>query len=113
MKGTLSTSYPAEKPGTIAAWAGVLLRFAFEANEGELVIHPNKFNRTLAFGRLVDGYFFDEAGLHCRRVRWLVTGVPRDAFSDDAQKAVSGRHAFFAVPRAVEFDRWLAERNLT
>jgi predicted Mrr-cat superfamily restriction endonuclease len=112
MKGALRRSYPDEPDGTIAAWAGVLLLFGFAASGGDFVVHPNKANRTLAFGRLDGDYYFDESNLHCRRVRWTVTGVPRDAFSDEAKKTVSARTAFFRVRETDEFERWLAERGI-
>jgi predicted Mrr-cat superfamily restriction endonuclease len=60
--------------------------------------------RTLSIGRLHGAYVWrDEApDQHCRKVRWLQTDVPRDQFSSAAQKAASGRAAFFSVGRGVE-----------
>jgi predicted Mrr-cat superfamily restriction endonuclease len=97
LKRALATRYPGERPGTIAAWAGVLLRFGFDASGGDLLIHPDKKTRTVAFGRLDGGYCYDDRDLHCRGVRWLVRGASRNEFSDRARKAISDRRAFFEV----------------
>ncbi len=112
LKAVLSDRYPSARDGTVAAWAGVLLLFGFEAAAGDLVIHPNRASRTVAFGSLIGGYYFDHRDLHCRRVRWMVSGVPRGEFSEAAQKAMSNRRAFFAVHDGEEFRRWLRERNI-
>lgn len=103
LKAALRESYPKEAEGTLGQWAGTLLRFAVLAADGDLVVHPNPVRRTLSLGRLVGDYFWQDAASvdqHLRSVRWLVRGVPRDALSLAAQKAVSGRAAFFSATGA-------------
>src|SRR4051812_43661033 len=51
LKLRLAATYPAAKPGAIPVWAGVLMRFMTEIEIGDLVISPNKADRTLNFGR--------------------------------------------------------------
>src|SRR5262249_47543540 len=100
LKRALAASYPATADGTINQWAGTLIRFAFTAHAGDLVVHPNRDRRTLSIGRLVSGYFWSDAepvDQHCRKVSWLRTGIARSQFSADAQAAVGARHAFFSV----------------
>src|SRR4051794_33884066 len=68
IKAELTTSYPQEKAGTIAVWAGVLLRFAFEPSVGDLVAHPERASRTVSIGRIASDYYWEEPDHHCRRV---------------------------------------------
>jgi predicted Mrr-cat superfamily restriction endonuclease len=103
IKRRLGVAYPQERPGTIVAWASVLRRFAFDADEGDLVVHPNRRRRSLSVGRIESPYRWDANGgrdRHVRLVEWLAVGVPRDRLSDEAKQAVSARVAFFEVRRA-------------
>lgn len=108
IKQTLAAAYPNESDGTISQWAGTLLRFAFTAEEGDLLVHPNPRRRTLSIGRLAGDYFWRDdlpVDEHCRRVRWVQRGVSRDRFSAEAQSAAGGRAAFFSIKRArAEFE---------
>lgn len=105
LKAALVASYPSIAPGTIAQWTGTLLRFAVLAKDDDFVVHPNPSRRTLSLGRLVGEYFWQDADpvdRHVRRVRWIHGGIQRDALSATAQKAVSGRAAFFSAERAAD-----------
>lgn len=97
IKTELTNSYPDAKPRTIAAWAGVLLRFAFEPEVGELLAHPERASSTVSVGRIDSEYFWEAPDRHCRRVSWLARRVPRQRFSAGAQQELSARVAFFAV----------------
>ena len=44
------------KAGAIPVWAGVLLRFGYEMQIGDLVVAPNKSDSTLSFGRVAGNY---------------------------------------------------------
>lgn len=95
----LRDSYPDEKDGTIRAWTTVLLRFAFEPEPGDLVVHPDPLKRTVSIGRITGGYEFEKRDkeLHRRSAEWLVTDIPRDELSTDAQQDISQRPAFFEL----------------
>lgn len=97
IKTELAHHYPNEKPGTIAAWAGVLRRFAFEPSVGDLLAHPERATRSVSIGRIESDYYWEAPDRHCRRVRWLARRVPRADFSDDVRQELSARVAFFAV----------------
>jgi predicted Mrr-cat superfamily restriction endonuclease len=97
IKAELTRSYPDEKPGTIAAWAGVLRRFAFEPAVGDVLAHPERATRSVSIGRVESDYYWEAPDRHCRRVRWLARRVPRSDFSDAARQELSARVAFFAV----------------
>jgi predicted Mrr-cat superfamily restriction endonuclease len=109
IKQRLRLAYPQERPGTIVAWASVLRRFAFDADEGDLVVHPNRRRRSVSVGRIKSPYRWDANGgsdRHLRLVEWLAVGIPRDRLSDEAKQAVSARVAFFEIRRAAaEFER--------
>lgn len=105
IKRRLATAYPRESPRTVAAWAGVLRRFAFDPVIGDLVIHPDRAKRTVSVGAIVSGYAWDANGgadRHVRRIHWLRTGVSRDRLSSGARTAVSARVAFFSVARCAD-----------
>ncbi|MCW3015663.1 MAG: hypothetical protein JWO02_2755 [Solirubrobacterales bacterium] len=97
MKRELTASNPAAKTGTVAAWAGVLLRFAFEPEVGDLLVHPERATRSVSIGRIESDYYWEAPDRHCRRVRWLLRRTQRDRVSDGAAKELSARVAFFAV----------------
>ena len=105
LKRRLATAYPGESAGTIAAWAGVLRRFAFEPRVGDLLFHPDRRSRTVSIGRIAGDYRWEANGgsdVHVRRVTWLRTAVPRDRLSDEAAAAISARVAFFEIKRATD-----------
>lgn len=60
MKARVRATYPEAKPGAIPAWAGILIRFAFEMRPGDLVIYPFKPDSTLNFGRLQGDYEYEQ-----------------------------------------------------
>jgi predicted Mrr-cat superfamily restriction endonuclease len=102
LKAALAAAYPDAKPRAIPAWAGVLLRFAFEMRAGDLVVHPDKRDRTVSVGRLAGDYRFeaDELELrHRRDVEWLATGAPREMFSQSARYELGCTLTLFRLSR--------------
>ena len=70
IKAAVASSYPDAKPGAIPVVAGVLARFAFEMQQGDIVIAPYKPDSTINFGRVSGPYEFHpevEQHLHRRR----------------------------------------------
>ena len=59
MKAALAAAYPDASPRALSAWAGMLLRFAFEMRPGDLVVHPDKAERTVSVGRVDGDYRFE------------------------------------------------------
>ena len=59
LKARLLAERPIAKPGAIPVWAGVLYRFAFEMQVGDLVIYPYKPDSTLSFGRIEGDYHYE------------------------------------------------------
>lgn len=115
IKSELAAAYPASKPGAFPVWAGVLLRFGFEMERGDLVIAPNKADSTISFGEVVSDYQFwsdEPTHRHRRHVRWLRTGVPRAVFSQKALYEIGSALTLFRVKNhAAEFERFLASSD--
>ncbi len=59
LKTAASSAYPHKGPRTFAAWAGIFVRFVYEADEGDRIVHPNKRDKTLNFGELAGPYTFE------------------------------------------------------
>jgi len=111
LKQRLTATYPTAKPGAIPVWAGILLRFGFEMQHGDLVIYPYRPDSTLNFGRIVGDYQWEPgAPLHRnrRKVEWLKTDVPRAQFSQSALYEVGSAVTLFKVKRhADEFEAFV------
>ncbi len=111
IKAKVAAAYPDAKPGAIPVWAGVLMRFAFDMQPGDIVIYPYKPDSTLSFGRVTGEYRYDptaEAHRHRRDVEWLDTGVARAKFSKSARYEVGSAVTLFRVKtHAEEFLRYL------
>lgn len=100
LKELVARTYPGIKPGAIPVHAGILLRFAFEMEPGDVVVAPYKPDRTLNFG-VVDGDYHYVADAphhpHRRPVRWLRTGVARGLFPQAALYEIGSAITLFKV----------------
>ncbi|MGV0423788.1 restriction endonuclease [Corynebacterium sanguinis] len=100
MREAVAVRFPGKKPGAYANWAGTLRRFAFETVIGDLVVFPNKQDRTLAFGTITGPYVYNQQDVHQphrRSVDWLKTGVARSMFSQPALFEIGSALTMFAV----------------
>src|SRR5438309_8135604 len=111
MKEAVAARYSDAKAGAIPVWAGLLLRFAFQMQPGDLVIYPYRPDSTLNFGRIEGDYYWDDqAPLHRNRrpVKWLKTDVPRARFSKSARYEVGSAVTLFRVKNhAAEFESFV------
>lgn len=102
LKLTLERAHPEAKAGAIPVWAGILRRFAFEMQKGDMVIAPHKADSTLNFG-VVTGDYEYHAGLqvhpHRRTVRWMKTGVSRGLFPQKALYEIGSAMTLFRVKK--------------
>ena len=100
LKAALHAAYPHKNSRAIAAWAGIFVRFVTEAAEGDIVVHPHKEEKTINFGRIAGPYEYAATAptrRHRRRVDWLNTGVPRDAFTQEALWEIGSTLTFFGI----------------
>jgi restriction system protein len=105
LKAELRRHYPHKNERAIGAWAGIFVRFVLDAREGDIVVHPHKEEKTVNFGRIAGPYNFAakaETRRHRRRVEWLNTGVPRDAFTQEALWEIGSTLTFFAIRNHVK-----------
>ena len=102
LREAVARTYPGGKPGAFPVWAGVLHRFAYELQVGDLVVAPYKPDSTINFGRIVGGYeYVPEARTHRprRRVEWLKTGVARGLFPQSALYEIGSAVTLFRIRR--------------
>lgn len=111
MKAAVAAAYPSAKPKAIPIWAGLMRRFAFEMQPGDLVVYPQKADSTVNIGRIEGAYRWeaDEPDdRHRRTVRWLRTGVPRATLSKSAGYEIGSAVTLFKVRNHVhEFESLL------
>lgn len=102
LRAAVATANPTAKPGAIPVWAGMLRRFAYDVQIGDLVVAPRKVDSTLNFG-VVEGPYEYHADVakhpHRRRVRWLRTGVARSVFPQEVLYEVGSALTLFQVRR--------------
>ncbi|MDQ3934511.1 MAG: hypothetical protein M3340_07750 [Actinomycetota bacterium] len=90
----------------------MLLRFAFEMEVGDLVVHPVKADSSVAVGRVAGDYAWlaeaPASSRHRRPVEWIEDGIPREAFSESARHEIGSSLTLFRVRRhAHEFEGFL------
>ncbi|MBD2765911.1 restriction endonuclease [Kocuria sp. cx-455] len=114
MKAALRENLPDAKEGAIPIWSGILLRFAFEMNIGDLVISPNKSDGTLNFGEIIGNYEFHpevRRHRHRRPVQWIRTDVPRGLFPKTALYEIGSALTLFRVKRHTSIFMKFLESN--
>jgi restriction system protein len=87
LKTVLERERPGSKPGAIAGWAGILVRFRDEIQVGDVVVAPYKPDSTINIGVVTGDYYFDQDATehrHRRRVEWRKIGLSRTVFSQSA-----------------------------
>jgi restriction system protein len=100
LKHELARAYPEKNARAIAAWAGIFIRFVSDAAVGDIVVHPEKQDKTINFGRIAGPYEYaarEPTRRHRRAVEWLNTGVPRDAFTQEALWEIGSTLTFFRI----------------
>ena len=91
--------FPSEKKGSVATSAGMLYRFCYEAQIGDLIIYPSKIDRMINIGEITGSYeYVPDAHeyVNQRGVKWL-KHLPRTAFSQGALYEIGSAMSFFSV----------------
>lgn len=104
-RSAVETAFPDLKPGVVPGTAGTLYRFVHEIKDGDLIVCPDRKNRTLRIGRAQGPYSFHEEYplyRHTRPVQWLKTGVSRDVLSIPAQNEIGSATTLFKISTAKE-----------
>lgn len=100
LKAKLNETLPDSKPRAIAGWAGILLRFRDEIQQGDVIVAPYKPDSTINIGVVIGDYEFDETAevhQHRRRVRWEQIGLSRTIFTQAALYEVGSFLTVFRV----------------
>jgi restriction system protein len=100
LKAVLRSGYPDAKEGAYPVWAGILYRFGTELAPGDLIVSPQKSDRTLNFAEVTGPYYWDqtaESHRHRVPVRWKKTGISRSLFSQDALYEIGSAVTLFRV----------------
>jgi restriction system protein len=107
LKATLDEALPDSKPRAIAGWAGILIRFRDEIQQGDVVVAPYKPDSTINIGVVTGDYEYVETAQthrHRRSVRWEQIGLSRTIFTQAALYEVGSFLTVFRVrEHAAEF----------
>ena len=98
-KDKYSIVFPEAKIGTVRINGGQLYRFVTEAQIGDYIIFPSKFNREVNIGKIEGEYFYNESAaeyVQQRKVKWI-KNLPRTAFSQGALSEIGSALTFFSV----------------
>ena len=77
------TSFPDLKPKSQLNFAAQLNQFCNQMQLGDLVVVPLKTTGHIAVGEVVGAYVHTDSGNVSRKVKWLRSDVPREAFRQD------------------------------
>ena len=98
-KERYAEAYPNAKRNNVSVSAGILFRFAREAQVGDYVVFPSKNDRKINIGVIEGDYTYEPSApeyVHRRKVRWL-KHLPRTSFSQGALHESGSAMSFFAV----------------
>ena len=96
--------YKDEKKMAIANCAGQLYRFVCEAQIGDYVVFPSKFDKKINLGIIESDYYYESEGEYYknrRKVKWL-KHLPRTIFSQGALYEVGAAQTFFSIKNNTE-----------
>lgn len=97
IRAMLTEAMPERTSRAIGIFVGYWRRFRLEAAPGDLVALPRR-DRTVRVGEFVGPYAYvphaQPRARHRRPVSWYSGPVARDAFDDDLEKVLKGRHSF-------------------
>jgi hypothetical protein len=105
MKTLLTEKYPDAKLGAIPGWAGMLIRFVYEMQVGDLVVYSRKADKSFNIGRVTGEYEYRDSGdgnPNVRGVDWLKLGEPRAAFSGAARAPMGSSSSLFTLPATAD-----------
>jgi hypothetical protein len=105
LKALLAEKYPEAKSAAIPGWAGMLIRFIYEMQPGDLVVYSGKADESFNIGRITGEYEYRDSGdgnPSVRAVEWLKLGEPRAAFSGAARTPMRSSLTLFKLPATAD-----------
>lgn len=101
IKAHLRDRFSDNSEGWVANAAGQLLRFRHVMQVEELIVYPQKSDRTVNIGRITGDYLFDPQTSprypSSRSVEWIERGIPRDAFTQGCLYTLGSAMSVFTV----------------
>lgn len=97
--------FPGNKKMSVSNSAGQIYRFVNEAQVGDYVVFPTKFDRKVNIGIIESDYFFDENEReypHKRKVNWLLREIDRNKYSQAARYEFGSFLSFFKISKYVD-----------
>jgi restriction system protein len=102
-KDRVRERFPSRSDAWVANAAGQLLRFRHVMQVGDLVVYPQKADRTINIGRIAGDYAYDPARSerypNGRNVEWLKPGLPRDRFTQGCLYEFGSALSVFTITR--------------
>lgn len=103
-KQKYATVYPEASKGNLSTCSGMLFRFVYEMQIGDIVVYPSKTDRQVYIGRIVGSYAFVPSRSDFtseRKVKWI-KHVPRTAFSNGALYEIGSALTLFQIKNYAE-----------
>lgn len=104
-KEKLISAYPDTKKGAIPTSAGMLYRFVYEIQVGDIVVYPSKMDKLIHIGRVSGAYEYnldiEKNYPNARPVEWL-KHIPRTKFSQGALYEIGSALSLFQVKNYAE-----------
>lgn len=101
-KAAIAEKLPEAKKGAHPVYAGILYRFAYEMQAGDIVVYPSKHDRMVNVGRLTGeiSYLADDPDEYPnkRGVEWL-GHFPRNDFSQSALNEIGAFITLFLIKK--------------
>ena len=105
--------WPDYSSGKRASTAGQLYRLVHEMAEDDMVIYPNRWEKTINVGRITGGYYYAGGEVpywHRRPVEWKKTDLARTVFTQGALFEIGSSLTLFSVKtHAAEFEAQLQD----
>jgi restriction system protein len=100
-KEHLRILYPTKSEPWVANAAGQLLRFRHGMRRDDLIVYPQKSDRTINIGQIAGAYAYlptvSSRYPHQRQVTWLKAGLPRDPFSQGCLYELGAAMSVFTI----------------
>jgi len=105
IKAALAEHYPDKKAGSRPVDAGILYRFAYEMQAGDIVVYPSKHDRMVNIGRFTGTFDHiaddpDDYPNH-RGVEWILH-LPRNEFGQSVLNEIGAFITVFLIQRSAD-----------
>lgn len=94
--------FPGNKKMSVSNSAGQIFRFVNEAQVGDYVVFPSKFDRKVNIGIIESEYYYDKSEReypHKRKVNWILKEVDRSKYSQAARYEFGSFLSFFKIKK--------------